>query len=311
MTHLTSTKWREGVDIFPFCHVLHCLQPYEDVQKMLDSLQLHFYVGEDDLLGLSLNFPVRDCGERRLVQGYRDGPTDWVGINQLTVKNVPFLSALFSENWTNGCLVPSVIYASSASLKLVDYVLASGRDFTTTPIAALPLSLFNLTSNQLMVDLDYLNVEYLEDIVPLLLDFDLEHCFRRAYNFPHEPICQENAEHIAWAIQSRKVNQLLEKLMIKDWIFYFIFEAVRNTSLYGRNLTRLLFFLCKDWVMDDQSERMGIEVTQRKMEQVWFCRFENDNIDNYSKDMTCQLPLDFDFIHEMGVVDHVWLLPGV
>ena len=72
--------------------------------------------------------------------------------------------------------------------------------------------------------------------------------------------------------------------------------------------------------MDDQWERVEIEVTKRRMEQVWFCRMDKDDIDNHSINITSlssenlrtfQLPLDFDLIHEMGVVDHVWLLPAV
>ena len=80
---------------------------------------------------LEMPFQTFDGDERTLLR-MADGI--WIGINVSTIESVPFLKTFCSERWKSASEMPELSSVDPMTLKLVDFVMSSGRDLLTTPI---------------------------------------------------------------------------------------------------------------------------------------------------------------------------------
>ena len=100
----------------------------------------------------TMPFVVPEGDERTLL---RMEDNIWIGVNLSTIQKVPFLEAFCSERWISGNEIPVVTSLSPGVLRLVDFVLSSGKDFFSTPLTRLPLEKFMTTAADLEEKLDF------------------------------------------------------------------------------------------------------------------------------------------------------------
>ena len=105
----------------------------------------------------TMPFVVPEGDERTLL---RMEDNIWIGVNVSTIRKVPFLEAFCSERWISGNEIPVVTSVSPGTLRLIDFVLSSGRDFLSTPLTRLPLEDFMTNAAELEEKLDFLNIPF-------------------------------------------------------------------------------------------------------------------------------------------------------
>ena len=150
LRRINDTLWTEPIDQMEW--MTASLGMVEDHDLVLQ--QLHW---QTPCLYAEMPFVVPEGDERTLL---RMEGNIWIGVNLSTIRKVPFLEAFCSERWISGNEIPVVTSLSPGVLRLVDFVLSSGKDFLSTPITRLPLEKFMTTAADLEEKLDFLNIPF-------------------------------------------------------------------------------------------------------------------------------------------------------
>ena len=148
LRRINDTLWTEPIGQMEF--MTASLGMVEDHDLVLQQLSL-------PCVYASMPFVVPYGDERTLL---RMADNIWVGVNLSTIRKVPFLEAFCSERWMSSDEIPVLSSVSPENLRLVDFVLSSGKDFLSKPLSCLPLADFLTSTSSLEEALDFLNIAF-------------------------------------------------------------------------------------------------------------------------------------------------------
>ena len=148
LRRINDTLWTEPIGVMEF--MTASLGMVEDHDLVLQQLS-------QPCVYASMPFVVPYGDERTLL---RMADNIWVGVNLSTIRKVPFLEAFCSERWMSSDEIPVLSSVSPGNLRLVDFVLSSGKDFLTKPLSCLPLADFLTSTSSLEEALDFLNIAF-------------------------------------------------------------------------------------------------------------------------------------------------------
>jgi len=151
LSRINDTLWTEPISQLEW--MTASLGMVEDHDLVLQ----HFYWRTPRCPYSTMPFVVPEGDERTLL---RMEDNIWIGVNVSTIRKVPFLEAFCSERWISGNEIPVVTSISPGTLRLIDFVLSSGRDFLSTPLTRLPLEDFMTNAAELEEKLDFLNIPF-------------------------------------------------------------------------------------------------------------------------------------------------------
>ena len=148
LRRINDTLWTEPIGVMEF--MTASLGMVEDHDLVLQQLSQPYVFA-------SMPFVVPYGDERTLL---RMADNIWIGVNLSTIRKVPFLEAFCSEKWMSSDEIPVLSSVSPGNLRLVDFVLSSGKDFLTQPLSCLPLADFLTSTSSLEEALDFLNIAF-------------------------------------------------------------------------------------------------------------------------------------------------------
>ena len=150
LRRINDTLWTEPIGQMEFMTAsLGMVEDHDLVLQQLSWMQPCVYA--------SMPFVVPYGDERTLL---RMADNIWIGVNLSTIRKVPFLEAFCSEKWMSGDEIPVLSSVSPENLRLVDFVLSSGKDFLSQPLSCLPLADFLTSTSSLEEALDFLNIAF-------------------------------------------------------------------------------------------------------------------------------------------------------
>ena len=150
LNRINDTLWTEPISILEWMTAsLGMVEDHDLVLQQVDWQTPCPYA--------TMPFVVPDGDERTLL---RMEDNIWIGVNVSTIQKVPFLEAFCSDRWISDDEIPVVTSVSPGTLRLIDFVLSSGRDFLSTPFTRLPLEKFLTNAAELEEKLDFLNIPF-------------------------------------------------------------------------------------------------------------------------------------------------------